>query len=213
MTATVSAILALSALSANGAAAADATYTVSGQALGILDGNPFETGFTFVVEADFSALSAFPDGQFFEPVSVVFSIDGFTPVALAGDYFFGQNVTNNAIFLGSDETADIFDFSYTPPLDITQSFGPLAGGEPFALDQFVNIETSGGLLTVTRATGIRFMGEVGEAPAIPEPATWAMLIIGFGVVGMAARRRTAQPAARQGRPAKLHLGAGSGTGF
>jgi hypothetical protein len=27
--------------------------------------------------------------------------------------------------------------------------------------------------------------------AIPEPATWAMLIVGFGLVGFAARRRTA----------------------
>lgn len=30
---------------------------------------------------------------------------------------------------------------------------------------------------------------VGEAGVIPEPATWVMLITGFGLVGMAARRR------------------------
>jgi hypothetical protein len=29
-----------------------------------------------------------------------------------------------------------------------------------------------------------------EVPAIPEPATWAMLIAGFGMVGVAMRRRT-----------------------
>lgn len=28
-----------------------------------------------------------------------------------------------------------------------------------------------------------------ETPAVPEPATWALLISGFGIVGMAARRR------------------------
>ena len=31
----------------------------------------------------------------------------------------------------------------------------------------------------------------GTTPAIPEPATWAMLIAGFGLVGTIARRRTA----------------------
>lgn len=35
-------------------------------------------------------------------------------------------------------------------------------------------------------------GEGGpEIPAVPEPATWAMLIAGFGLVGFAARRRRA----------------------
>ncbi|MFZ4382319.1 MAG: PEPxxWA-CTERM sorting domain-containing protein, partial [Sandarakinorhabdus sp.] len=31
--------------------------------------------------------------------------------------------------------------------------------------------------------------------AVPEPATWAMLIVGFGMVGFAARRRKAAVAA------------------
>ncbi len=34
------------------------------------------------------------------------------------------------------------------------------------------------------------------AGAIPEPATWAMLIAGFGLVGLAARRRRATLAHR-----------------
>jgi len=33
-----------------------------------------------------------------------------------------------------------------------------------------------------------------DMAAIPEPATWAMLIVGFGLVGAAARRRTASVA-------------------
>ena len=32
------------------------------------------------------------------------------------------------------------------------------------------------------------------SPSVPEPATWAMLIAGFGAVGFAARRRRAVPA-------------------
>lgn len=41
------------------------------------------------------------------------------------------------------------------------------------------------------ASGDRRFTMLISANAIPEPATWAMLIAGFGVVGMAARRRRA----------------------
>ncbi len=51
----------------------------------------------------------------------------------------------------------------------------------------------------TQIYGLRFGGNyilltgtadgVPPAPGIPEPATWAMLILGFGLVGSAARRR------------------------
>jgi hypothetical protein len=36
----------------------------------------------------------------------------------------------------------------------------------------------------------------GQVAAVPEPASWAVLIAGFGVVGAAARRRRAATAAR-----------------
>jgi hypothetical protein len=42
---------------------------------------------------------------------------------------------------------------------------------------------SGALTIVTADTGV-----------VPEPATWAMMIAGFGLVGLAARRRRLQPA-------------------
>jgi hypothetical protein len=33
-----------------------------------------------------------------------------------------------------------------------------------------------------------FIGE-GEGTGVPEPASWAMLIVGFGLIGAARRRR------------------------
>lgn len=38
-------------------------------------------------------------------------------------------------------------------------------------------------------TGIQLDGEIIDPPVVPEPATWAMMIAGFGLVGAAARRR------------------------
>jgi hypothetical protein len=61
---------------------------------------------------------------------------------------------------------------------------------------FINIDSL--LWTVNLMTGeASSLGIVGAGPlrsiattgAIPEPATWAMLIAGFGLVGVAARRR------------------------
>jgi hypothetical protein len=40
-----------------------------------------------------------------------------------------------------------------------------------------------------RSTGVAFEFDDIAASAVPEPATWAMLIAGFGLVGFAARRR------------------------
>lgn len=44
-----------------------------------------------------------------------------------------------------------------------------------------------GTLNATPFLAVEGLDPVG--PAIPEPATWAMLIVGFGIVGLAARRR------------------------
>jgi hypothetical protein len=47
--------------------------------------------------------------------------------------------------------------------------------------------------TLDRTSGVNLNNQVFsgliDAPNIPEPATWAMLIAGFGIVGAAARRR------------------------
>ncbi|MCG2839819.1 NF038132 family protein [Sandaracinobacter sp. RS1-74] len=45
-------------------------------------------------------------------------------------------------------------------------------------------------------TGIQIDGEIVDpTPGVPEPATWAMMILGFGLVGFAARRRQTRAAA------------------
>lgn len=67
-------------------------------------------------------------------------------------------------------------------------FSPTAwGGNGFTATGTLSVQNDGG-----SAHGITFkVGEFAPNGVIPEPATWAMLIAGFGVVGAAARRRRA----------------------
>ncbi|WP_235976693.1 Npun_F0296 family exosortase-dependent surface protein [Sandaracinobacteroides hominis] len=72
-------------------------------------------------------------------------------------------------------------------------------GEPYA---FLNVYFTGGdqfdRIVITQTAGggyesdnhtVGFYTRPGGEGAVPEPATWAMLIAGFGLVGAAARRR------------------------
>ncbi|WP_237831051.1 ScyD/ScyE family protein [Sandaracinobacteroides sayramensis] len=48
-----------------------------------------------------------------------------------------------------------------------------------------------GAFYVTQFSASSGVGQVLRIAAVPEPASWAMLVLGFGVLGMAARRRRA----------------------
>lgn len=81
----------------------------------------------------------------------------------------GPNLTNDYPF---DLTGSSFSFT---GMRWTGMFG--SDPTPITLSS-VNIEITADRLAVAIAP-----------PAVPEPATWAMLALGFGIVGSAARRR------------------------
>ena len=85
---------------------------------------------------------------------------------------FGPTVTRNKFTYGSPTSAADFTF--------TTSLAGLTG-------QYY-------LYSVTAANGVNpglselsFEGDL--VAAVPEPATWALMILGFGIVGSALRRR------------------------
>ena len=60
--------------------------------------------------------------------------------------------------------------------------------------------SQGGSVNIGQVAGVSFTSDSGvfasrAAGAVPEPASWAMLVLGFGVVGLAGRRRQAAVAA------------------
>jgi hypothetical protein len=85
-------------------------------------------------------------------------------------------------------------FSAVEDLVFTGGTGRYAGASGWA--SFVGTVQFGTLQDGTRISFGEgsFTGEV-TAPGIPEPAAWGMLILGFGTVGVAARRRRLPQAA------------------
>lgn len=83
-------------------------------------------------------------------------------------------------------------------LDLTYTILGGTGAFAVATGSFGGIATadSRGRTPTSPLFTLNFTGNI-DAPALPEPATWAMMILGFGAIGLnvrAARRRRPQPA-------------------
>jgi hypothetical protein len=63
-----------------------------------------------------------------------------------------------------------------------------SGSAPFTLNDFVDRYASIAALNNQSGEGHPFI------PAVPEPATWAMMLLGFGALGGMLRRRERQSA-------------------
>jgi hypothetical protein len=174
--------------------ATSAVYTITGNGGGSLDGVGWAGDFTITMTGDLANLFSEPDFQINDPlVSAVVDIPTASGLNIIEGTRLGLNLGNLAIFFSRSSFVsdgfDLFDFFIAAPVDLGASFGPVTGTGVFALDQFVDVPTSGGLLTFSRSGDVLFTGVVGGTPAIPEPATWAMQVAGFGLVGAGLRRR------------------------
>jgi hypothetical protein len=78
-----------------------------------------------------------------------------------------------------------FGQTFTAPQDLLFFSGNGWGGNGFAMNGTISIANGSGSANAIRLS----VGDFAANPAIPEPATWAMMIAGFGLVGAAMRRQ------------------------
>lgn len=100
-----------------------------------------------------------------------------------GNSLLGDGIGSFRVY---DEFAAPSGFSNSGTVDLIGRFGSL---------NLVGLANPvGGFITAGAAPLPFVPGDDGGGPAVPEPASWAMLIAGFGLVGAMQRRRQAQPA-------------------
>ncbi|WP_332769656.1 PEPxxWA-CTERM sorting domain-containing protein [Phenylobacterium sp.] len=108
-----------------------------------------------------------------------------------------------SVYIGSPDAYNAIRFIGLNGFDETLTGAALAGGA-FNGDQTIgrrmtyNFGSDRVTKVIFYSTGNSFeLDNIAVATAVPEPATWAMMIVGFGLMGAAVRRRrqTAWPAA------------------
>jgi PEP-CTERM motif len=184
-------------LSATPASAAIFTYSISGNGVGSLDGVGYSGAFTISGSGD-NSIDLNPS-----PIVTAYRIDNLTVTfgstvlsAVFPIAFFTQNVNGAAGFVQIAPPfappfiiQDVFDV-LNP---IFQTYDPTTPLGPTSVNFFVApfaLATDGGFLSVIgRPTDLVFTAGPANTPAVPEPASWAMMIAGFGIAGAAMRRK------------------------
>lgn len=113
---------------------------------------------------------------------------------------FDPNIVLNPLFTvdssqflpGGGQFIDNGDGTYRFNLDdsIMLDFFAVKGGNSFTLFEYLGGLDNTYNFTSDNLSHVTFFGTQGVG-AVPEPATWAMMLIGFGVIGSSMRRRKA----------------------
>lgn len=185
-------VLLAGATASTTADAATVLYSITGNGSGSLNGTSFtNANYSIQLTGDTTNVAACGTScQNLGPLSqALITIDGFAPVTLTAATELGVARDVNVIFFGLNGSSDYLDFHITDAQEMAFNFlagyGPVTGTNVFALNQFSNIASSGGALTLSQSSNVVFSSLEG---AVPEAPTWMMLLLGFGAVGMTIRR-------------------------
>lgn len=87
----------------------------------------------------------------------------------------------------------VYNYNYAAgaPVSLDQSFGPVAAAGGFGYSRWYNFNYSTGTYTEDAQVYLGSDAVYSVGNAVPEPASWALMIAGFGLIGTALRRRRA----------------------
>ena len=184
-------------------------YTVSSTASGTLAGQSFSGDFSITAIADFATRNQCSDAN--GPLAGCYYVMNQSVVLKLGSL--GNFTLTNPSISILNNSPQVFGFiEIFPPVPSLNSFAFVNSGAPSpefstwdgtsALGPISTnlllqnvfrtfVDTSGGALTLdpTRLPVAATFSAVLRAPGVPEPATWMMAILGFGLTGAAMRRR------------------------
>ena len=183
---------ALACLASGAANAATVTYEFKGVTTDAnLGGTPFDGAFDIVATGSTGGVYTAPSPPFspdtlVAPVTIKITLDGVGEVTVTDPAYFFNNRTFKALGFGGLPMGDFLDFGSggSPALavyNLVSSIGPISvtgGGGQY-------VDTTGGLLIL----GFPDPGAFTAQLSVPEPATWAMMLLGFGGLGAVLRSR------------------------
>jgi hypothetical protein len=178
-----------------GVHAATITYTFTGVASGSLDGVAFtDTDFTVTETGDTANIvpPGGSGGEYFAPIDSADFTLGSDSGSLSGAGLTNTVVLNPSssfpaiVFGQGNSGGGVAEGLINPAFetyDLATGF-PLTAGTPSFITQVFDTST-GSLLEFDSASSVSFQAVGG----VPEPATWAVMLVGFGGLGAAMRSR------------------------
>jgi hypothetical protein len=190
------------------AVAATITYTASGTASGTIGANSFSNDSYSIVATGNTANTqlcqqpgSIPGCNIVLDDTMQISIDGLGTYTVSPTTIFFDNTNSGIIgFLQVSGGGNLNFFFYGVgasefySYDAVSAIGPLSyfaitiNNAPLGSNA---VDTNGGLLTFDAGSSFGTFQAVLAQGAVPEPSTWALMLLGFGMVGMAIRRRSA----------------------
>ena len=163
------------------------TYTLETTASGSLGATTFtDATVVLTMTNNTTNVTTSGPGEFENVGTVTVSVGGGSPVTFTDStrVFSSQSVST----VGFEDlaVADILDSvsASFATYDLKTSIGPIVGSSEF--DPSSSFATTGGAFVLTSAGDATFTA---ATTAIPEPSSWAMMLIGFAGLGYAGYRR------------------------
>jgi hypothetical protein len=179
-------------------------FDITGTASGVLNGTAFaDDAFVIKMVGDNSTVQSGPPvapASVIDPLSSAsVTLGGLGASVISIPTRFGINPPVNAVFFSRSSNLgpglDLFDFHLSTAaiaeFNFQAGYGPVTGTGVFALNQFQDVPTSNGPLSLNSSSDVSFSS---TSFATPLPPAWTMMLIGLAGFGFIAYRRQSKSA-------------------